>query len=179
MNYFVPPISIDKEIICRMPTMICMVRLEELTVGVYVNEVSSDGPVEVIAVKWFGSTTIDLTYKIPDTGQKGTRLLAELPKDWDPRQDKRFTIWEATHHMTRVLEKGKVMAADLMTKLGSDATSARERAYRLYYMCKQKNYAQESQYYNALVQSRPEISKLSRYNILTPSSEGMKQYDNR
>ena len=162
-----------------MPTMRCMVRLEELTVGVYVSGVSSDGPVMVIAVKWFGNTTIVLTYKIPDTGQTGTRLLAELPKDWDPRQDKRFTIWEATHHMTRVLEKGKVMAADLMTKLDSDATGARELAYRLYYMCKQKSYAQESQDCNALVQSRPEISKLSRYNILTPSSEGMKQYDNR
>ena len=53
---------------------------------------SSDGPVMVIVIKWFGNTTIDLTYKIPDTRQIGTRLLAELPKDWDPRQDKRFTI---------------------------------------------------------------------------------------
>ena len=80
--------------------------------------------------------------------------------------------------MTRVLEETESAAADLMTKLGSDVTSARELAYRLYYMCKQKSYAQEAQDYNALVQSRPEISKFSRDNIVTPSSEGMKQYDN-
>ena len=52
-----------------------MARLEDLTAGAYVGGVSSDGPVEVIAVKWFGDSTIDLTYKMPETGQTGTRLL--------------------------------------------------------------------------------------------------------
>ncbi len=39
-----------------------MVRLEELTVSTYANRLSFDGPVEIIAVKWFGDT-ID-TYRI-------------------------------------------------------------------------------------------------------------------
>ena len=52
-----------------------MAKLEELTAGAHVSGVSSDGLVEVIAVKWFGDSTIDLTYKIPETGLTGTRLL--------------------------------------------------------------------------------------------------------
>ncbi len=81
--------------------------------------------------------------------------------------------------MMHSLEKSESMTADLMTKLGSDAVNAREPAYRLCHMCEQKNYAQEAHDYNALVQSWTEISKLSRENTLTSSSEGMKQYDNR
>ena len=52
-----------------------MVRLEELTPGAFASGVSSDGPVEIIAVKWFGDAAIDLTYKIPETGQTGTQLI--------------------------------------------------------------------------------------------------------
>ncbi len=107
------------------------------------------------------------------------RLLgpAELPEDWDPEQDKRFTVWTATHHMVRVLEGGESAAAGLMAKLGSNAVSSRELAYRLYHMCERKNYAQDAQDYNALVQSWPEISGLSREVV--SASEGMKPYDNR
>ena len=100
-----------------------------------------------------------------DAGKVRLLLPYELPKDWDPKKDKRFTIGEATHHMIRVLKESESMAADLMTKLGSDVLHARELAYRLYHICEQKNYAQEEQSYNALVQSWPEISKLSRESI--------------
>ncbi len=50
----------------------------------------------------------------------------------------------------------------MMVKLGTDAETARELAYRLYRICDQKNRSQEAQNYNALVQSWPEIVRLSR-----------------
>ncbi len=96
---------------------------------------------------------------------------------YDPEQDKRFMVCTATHHMVRVLKGGKSAAAVLMAKLSSNAVSSRELTYRLYHMCKQKNYAQEARDYDALVQRWPEISGLSRESV--SASEGMKPYDNR
>ena len=73
------------------------------------------------------------------------------------------------------------MAAEMMVNLGSDAEPARELAYRLYHICEQKNRSQEAQDYNALVQSWPEIARLAREitSQQTPTSVGMKQYDDR
>lgn len=122
---------------------------------------------------------IDAGMLASDAGKVRLLRPAEMPKDWDPKKDKRFTIWEATHHMIRVLEEGEPAAAGLMARLGSDAVNARELAYRLYHMCEQKNYAQEAQDYNAPVQSWPEISRLSRGVVLTSPPEGMRMYDNR
>src|SRR5581483_6761247 len=57
----------------------------------------------------------------------------ELPEDWDPAADARFTHWEAVHHLIRALEAGgESAAAALVAKLGSRAETARELAYRLY-----------------------------------------------
>ena len=55
--------------------MNCMAKLEDIGAGVLVRGVSSDGPVEVIAVKWFGESAVEITYKVLDTGLPGTRLL--------------------------------------------------------------------------------------------------------
>ena len=52
-----------------------MVALEELTPSSLVRGVVHDAIAEVIIVKWFGDSTIELTYKIPTTGSVGTRLL--------------------------------------------------------------------------------------------------------
>ena len=52
-----------------------MTALESLTSGTLVRGVSSDGPTEVVSVKWFGDTAVELTYKTPTTGAVGTRLL--------------------------------------------------------------------------------------------------------
>ena len=108
---------------------------------------------------------------------------SELSEGWDPKKDKRFTVWEATHYMLRALEQhGEAGAADLMVKLGSAAEPARDLTYRLYHICEQKKYAQEAQSYNALVQSWPEITRLAREAVskqALTSKEGMKQYDDR
>ena len=93
------------------------------------------------------------------------RLLrpAELPTDWDPTTDKRRTDWEGVHHLIRALELGgESAAAELVNKLGSKAETARELAYRLYYLCERKKRAQEALSYNGLVQSWPEIERLAR-----------------
>ena len=42
------------------------------------------------------------------SGGGNVRLLtpAELPQDWDPKQDSRRTVWETTHHLVRVHSPG-------------------------------------------------------------------------
>ena len=93
------------------------------------------------------------------------RLLkpSELPADWDPATDKRLTAWEAVHHLIRTLEAGgESAAAELVGKLGSQAETARELAYRLYTVCERKKRAAEALSYNGLVQSWPEITRLAR-----------------
>jgi putative DNA methylase len=87
----------------------------------------------------------------------------ELPEDWDPTTDSRRTAWEAVHQLIRVLESGgEGAAAELVTKLDTQAETARELAYRLYSRCNNKKRAADALPYNALVQSWPEILRLSR-----------------
>jgi putative DNA methylase len=63
----------------------------------------------------------------------------------------------------RVLEKGgESAAAVLAARLGGKAENARELCYRLYTLCERKKRASEALSYNALVQSWPEITRLSR-----------------
>ncbi|MCS6800028.1 MAG: DUF1156 domain-containing protein, partial [Myxococcota bacterium] len=93
------------------------------------------------------------------------RLLSpgQLPADWDPAVDDRLTVWEMAHHLIRVLESGgEEAAAALAAKLGARAETARELAYRLYTVCERRKWAQEASWYNALVQSWPEIARLAR-----------------
>jgi len=88
---------------------------------------------------------------------------ADLPADWDPAKDTRLTVWEMVHHLIRVLEaEGEGAAAKLAAALGTKAEVARELAYRLYTLCERKKRAAEAMSYNGLVQSWPEIVRLSR-----------------
>jgi putative DNA methylase len=99
------------------------------------------------------------------SGRGKVRLLTpnELSSDWDPEHDRRLTVWETVHHLIRALEAGgESAAAALVSKLGSKAETARELAYRLYAICERKKRATEALSYNALVQSWPEIMRLSR-----------------
>ncbi|GAB4208273.1 MAG: DUF1156 domain-containing protein [Tibeticola sp.] len=85
----------------------------------------------------------------------------ELPADWDPATDTRRSAWEAVHHLVRALgSAGESGAARLAAKLGADAETARELAYRLYSLCERKKRAAEALAYNALVQSWPEVVRL-------------------
>jgi putative DNA methylase len=98
------------------------------------------------------------------------RLLkaSELPENWDPTTDDRLTVWETVHQLIRVLEtSGETGAAELVQKIGSKAETARELCYRLYTMCERKKRATDALSYNGLVQSWPEIMRLSN---ATPSA---------
>ena len=93
----------------------------------------------------------------------------EMPADWDPETDPRLTAWESVHQLVRTLEAGgENAAAELVAKLGIEAEIARELAYRLYTLCERKKRAQEALSYNALVQSWPEITRLSRARATAP-----------
>ena len=101
---------------------------------------------------------------IARSGAGKVRLLRpdELPPTWDPERDNRGSVWETTHHLVRVHgQQGESAAGELLAKLGSDAESARDLAYRLYRICDQKNRSQEALAYNALVRSWGEISGLA------------------
>ncbi|MCL5262740.1 MAG: DUF1156 domain-containing protein [Acidobacteria bacterium] len=94
----------------------------------------------------------------------------ELPSDWSPETDTRLTEWEIVHHLIRALNAGgETGAAELAAKLGSHADTARELAYRLYVLCERKKRAQEALTYNALVQSWPEIQRLSSERETRPA----------
>lgn len=89
----------------------------------------------------------------------------ELPKNWDPTEDRRLTVWEMTHHLLRVYfhdKAGDEATAALLRKLGSRGEIARELAYRLYDICEKKKRSQEGQAYNALVLGWPEIARLAQ-----------------
>lgn len=102
---------------------------------------------------------------IIESGRGKVRLFRpdELPADWDPATDTNLTAWEIVHHLIRTLEAGgEGAAAALVAKLGARAETGRELAYRLYTLCERKKRATEALAYNGLVQSWPEIVRLSR-----------------
>ena len=87
----------------------------------------------------------------------------ELPEDWDPRTDRRLTVWEMVHHLVRVLEgEGEIAAARLLRRIGGPAETARALAHLLYGVCDRQKRPAEARPYNALVLSWPEIRKLAQ-----------------
>ena len=90
-----------------------------------------------------------------------------MPDDWDPERDSRQSAWETVHQLVRVHDqKGEGAAAELVAKLGSNAESARDLAYRLYRICDLKDRTQEALGYNALVRSWGEISDLASRTVV-------------
>ena len=110
------------------------------------------------------------------SGAGKVRLLtpAELPQDWDPKQDSRRTVWETTHQLVRVHSQGgDAAAADIMANIGADAEAARDLAYRLYRICDLRNRPQEALGYNALIRSWGEISGLATQARQAPTEPNM------
>ena len=99
------------------------------------------------------------------SGGGRVRLLRpqELPEDWDPRKDRRRTVWEMVHHLIRVLDTdGEMGASRLLRKMLDKAEVARMLAHRLYAVCDRQERAAEALAYNTLVGSWPEIARLAR-----------------
>ena len=57
-----------------------------------------------------------------ESGQGKVRLLKwpEYPSDWDATRDKRLPVWEALHHLIRVLKKGGETEAGLVLAVVAD-----------------------------------------------------------
>ena len=101
---------------------------------------------------------------ILQSGGGRVRLLRpeELPEDWDPRKDRRLTVWEMVHHLIRVLEdRGETGAARLLRRIGGKTEEARALAHRLYAVCDRQKRPAEARAYNALVGSWTEIARLA------------------
>jgi putative DNA methylase len=85
----------------------------------------------------------------------------EMQADWNPATDERLTVWEATHHLIRSLDKGEAFAAGMLKQLGAMAEVARDLSYRLYNVCERRKWSQEALGYNALVLSWPDLKRLA------------------
>lgn len=86
----------------------------------------------------------------------------ELPQAWNPTDDKRLTVWEATQHLIRALDcTGEASTATLLAQLGTIGEVARDLAYRLYSVCDRKGWASQGVAYNSLVIAWPELTRLA------------------
>lgn len=101
-------------------------------------------------------------------GDVRLRSREELSEGYEPATDKRVTVWEATQHLVKALDKeGELGAARVMRRFRDgqpqlDLDRARELAYRLWAICNQKRWAQEARVYNALVLSWSDIEAVSQ-----------------
>lgn len=123
------------------------------------------GVAEVLATARNTSISGLVEAGIVDSERGKVRLLKpnELSVDWDPTTDTRLTNWEMVHHSIRALEsEGELAAAKIVGRLGTKGEVARELCYRLYTLCERKKRAAEALSYNGLVQSWPEIIRLSK-----------------
>ena len=90
----------------------------------------------------------------------------QLDDTWDPSQDDRLCIWEATQHLIKRLEAdGEGGAAALLLQLknlsghGDLVANCRALAYRLYNHCEKTKQADEARSYNGLVIAWPELER--------------------
>jgi putative DNA methylase len=90
----------------------------------------------------------------------------ELDTDWDPSKVRRLNSWEAAQHLIHALDtNGEQSAADLLSKLGSVADTARDLAYRLYTVCERKGWAQDALGYNMFVVAWPRLKELAARQV--------------
>ena len=90
------------------------------------------------------------------SGEGKVRLLKwpEYPQEWDPRKDHRVPIWEACHHLIRVLNrKGESEAGALLALMPEKGEPIRQLAYHLYTLCERKGWAEDARAYNELISS--------------------------
>ena len=96
-------------------------------------------------------------------GQVRLLMPLALRPDWEPLAAARVSAWLNLHQLIRVHDAGgEQAAAAIVRQLGSVAETARELAYRLYAIAERTKRTREALWYNALVQSWPEIARLAR-----------------
>ena len=92
----------------------------------------------------------------------------ELDLEWDPTTDKRLTAWEVCQQMIYAVgHRGEPVAGEMLRTGGVAAVAAQSLAYRLYAISEKNGWAEEAFWYNVLITSWLELSKLS----MTPLRE--------
>ncbi len=118
---------------------------------------------------------------IISSGKGKVRLLQpiQLNENWNLVDiDYELSSWEIVHQLIRILEsKGEEEASKYINQLDSKAEIARELCYRLYSICERRKRANEAMSYNGLVQSWPELLRLSRDTPLASNSENHDLFD--
>jgi len=90
------------------------------------------------------------------------RLLerAEYSANWDPANDARIPVWEATQRLVHaLLTDGEASAGALLARLGGLGDTARDLAYRMYQVAERKGWTDEAQAYNALVVAWTDLAR--------------------
>lgn len=85
---------------------------------------------------------------------------SELDPDWDPVDDERRTVWEATQHLVAALERSETEAAVLLHRMGGYADRARQLAYVLFQRATDKGWAEEASAYNGLITAWPSLQAI-------------------
>ncbi len=99
---------------------------------------------------------------------------SELHEDWLPEADSHPTIWEACHHLIRVLEtEGEPSAAMLLKRYsGVQAEAVKDLAYCLYDICTNKRKdAKEATAYNGLIAVWSDLTRLAATIQLTSEEQ--------
>lgn len=78
----------------------------------------------------------------------------DYPEEYDPAADRNRPVWEACHHLIRVLNRqGETAAGELLARMPESAEEIRQLAYFLYTLCERRNNAADARYYNELMTS--------------------------
>ncbi len=87
----------------------------------------------------------------------------ELDTEWDPRTDRRLTVWELTQHLIARMEMSEAQASELLAKAeGGTGDQARHLAYLLYKVADSRNSTEDAVAYNSLVTAWESISQEAR-----------------
>ena len=85
---------------------------------------------------------------------------SELDPDWDPVDDDRRTVWEATQYLVAALERSETEAAELLHRMGGYGDRARQLAYVLFQKATDKGWAEEAGAYNGLITAWPTLQAI-------------------
>ena len=73
---------------------------------------------------------------------------------WDPAKDERMPVWEALHHLIRIVRtEGESGAGKALAAVAAKAEATRQLAYRLYTLCERAGWAEDARAYNEIITS--------------------------
>ena len=85
-------------------------------------------------------------------GKVRLRKWQEYAEDWQPGRDDKTPVWEACHHLVRLLnQQGEHAAGTALAALRAQGDAIYRLAYQLYTLCERKKRAEDARYYNELI----------------------------